>query len=91
MTAGQTGLVFMLHGTTYTVFTPIFGLLNDKGISGASYLWFGNLLIGIGFTFIGPIPWLKMIGGHLWLTCVALGDSDLFKLINSSIVYIIFY
>ena len=31
LSASQTGLVFMAFGITYTIFTPLFGYLTDKG------------------------------------------------------------
>ena len=32
LSASQTGLVFMAFGITYTIFTPLFGYLTDKGL-----------------------------------------------------------
>ena len=62
----------MVYGAAYTLFTPLFGFLNDKGLDGLVIMLIGNFLITLGFVFIGPLPPLRMIGGHLWLTIVSM-------------------
>merc|ERR1712179_876552 len=66
------GLVFMAFGCAYTVFTPIFGYMTDKGLDGMIAMLIGNTLIAIAFTILGPIPPFKAISGHLWLTVFSL-------------------
>ena len=35
LTSAQTGLVFMAFGLAYTLATPVFGLLTDRGLGGS--------------------------------------------------------
>ena len=73
LSSGQTGLMFMVYGFCYTVFTPLFGFLMDRGLGGLTVLTLGNSLITIGFIFTGPIPQLDFLGSKLLITGVALG------------------
>ena len=77
LSSSQTGLVFMTFGLTYTVFTPFFGFLTDRGLDGLVTMIIGNLLIATGFLFLGPIPPLKCLGSNLWLTVVSIGLQGL--------------
>lgn len=77
LTSAQTGLVFTAFGASYTIFNPIFGYFSDKGMDGLSALILGNTLISLGFMFLGPIPQLSSIGGHLWLTVVSISVQGL--------------
>ena len=65
LSASQTGLVFTAFGITYTVFTPVFGYLSDRGLDGMSSMIIGNLMIMITFVFLGPIPLLRGLGNNL--------------------------
>ena len=73
MTSAQTGLVFMLFGLCYTVFTPVCGFLMDTGLDGFVAMAVGNSVILIALLFIGPIPLLQSLSGNSWLTVVAMG------------------
>jgi len=77
LTSSQTGLVFTAFGTAYTVFTPLFGFLSDKGLGGLSAILFGNLMISLGFLFMGPIPPFSALSGNLWLTVVSVSVQGL--------------
>ena len=76
LTASQTGLAFMVFGLTYTIFTPVFGALTDKGLDGLTATILGNFVIFLGFVFLGPIPPLKFLGG-LSMSVTALGLQGL--------------
>ena len=74
VTSSQTGLVFMLFGITYTIFTPLFGIITD------CYKERGLIMVMVGITIIfvmaalmGPIPQLSLVAGHLWVTVLAIG------------------
>ena len=72
LTSAQTGLVFMAFGLSYTVFTPVFGVFNDRGLDGLLTILIGNTLISLGFTFLGPVPAFNFLGGNLWLTVLSI-------------------
>ena len=73
VSSSETGLVMMTFGLAYTIFTPLSGFLTDKGMDGLFLMTLGNLIISLGFVFLGPIPPLQSIGGNLWLVVVSLG------------------
>ena len=52
MTSAHTGLVFMLFGLCYTIFTPVFGFLTVKGLDGFSAMATGNFAIFLAYIFI---------------------------------------
>ena len=67
--SSTTGLVFMVFGLTYTLATPLFGWLADRGLGGVPSLALGNALIAAGFLLLGPAPpLLPLVGRHAWLT-----------------------
>ena len=49
----------------------------DRGLDGLLAILIGNLLIAIGFTFLGPIPPFNFLGGNLWLTVLSIGLQGL--------------
>jgi len=71
--ASKTGLVFTTFGAAYTLITPVFGVCFDKGVNKLAVVIFGNTLIAVGFIFLGPIPQLSAISGHVWLTILSIG------------------
>jgi predicted MFS family arabinose efflux permease len=75
----DTGLVFMLFGLTYTLATPLFGWLSDRGLlTGVPALALGNSIIALGFLLLGPIPPLRtLLGSRAWLTVLAIGVQGL--------------
>ena len=70
--ASQTGLVFMAGASAYTVTTPLFGILMDKGVSEAHMIILGNVLIVIGYVFLGPVPIFSFIKPSYWFTVISL-------------------
>ena len=77
LSPSETGLAFMIFGLSYTIFTPAFGFLIDRGLDGLFTVLIGNFLITIGFVFLGPVPPLNFIGDHLWLTVASIGVQGL--------------
>ena len=45
LSAAQTGLVFMAFGLAYTLATPVFGLLTDRGLGGLASMAGGSLAV----------------------------------------------
>jgi MFS family permease len=72
--SASTGLVFTAFGLTYTLATPLFGWLSDRGlVSGLPALGLGNLTIALGFLLLGPVPFLQpLLGSHAWLTVLSI-------------------
>ena len=77
LTPAQTGLIFLIFGFCYTVFTPITGFFVDHGLDGLTAMSVGNFAIMLGFIFLGPIPPLEAIRGNLWLTALSVGKKPL--------------
>lgn len=77
LSSAQTGLVFTAFGAAYTIATPLFGFLSDKGLDGMVALMLGNALIAFSYIFLGPIPGLEIISGHLWLTVASIAVMGL--------------
>ena len=73
LTPSQTGLILLIFGGCYTIFTPIVGFLIDHGLGGPAAMSIGNFAITIGYIFLGPIPPLEMMNGNLWLTALSVG------------------
>lgn len=73
LNSSEIGLVFMAFSVGYTIFTPLFGVLIDKGLNGLTTLLIGNLLIALSYIFVGPLPQLSFLGQHLWLTTLSVG------------------
>jgi len=73
LSSSQTGLCFTAFGAAYTIFNPILGYYSDKGMDGLLALVAGNTIIALAFLFLGPIPQLSMLSGHLWLTVASIG------------------
>ena len=51
----------MVEGATYAIFSPIWGLLLDRGLSPHLTLLMGCLGVVIGFSLLGPAPFLSFI------------------------------
>ena len=72
-TSTKTGLVMMAFGLAYTLPTPVFGFLTDRGFSGMVSMVLGNIVIGLAFTFLGPVPPLdQIIDNYIWLYILCL-------------------
>ena len=79
LTASECGLILMIVGTVYLIFTPVLGYLMDHGFGGLAMLILGNFFITVAFIFIGPIHLFKPISGNLWLTGLAMGINKIFS------------
>jgi len=84
LTSSQTGLVFTAFGTAYTICNPLLGYISDKGMDGLLMLIVGNSIIATAFFFLGPVPQLSALAGHLWLTVT----SITFQGVGSSFSYL---
>ncbi|XP_074165905.1 MFS-type transporter SLC18B1 isoform X1 [Sminthopsis crassicaudata] len=72
LSAGYVGLVFLGLALSYSISSPLFGLLSDK----IPYLrkWllvFGNIITAVCYMLLGPIPILH-IESQLWLIILVL-------------------
>ena len=68
----KTGLVFMAGASSYSIATPVFGFLIDKGFSEINLIIFGNLLVTVAYLFLGPIPFLSFLGSSYWFTTISI-------------------
>lgn len=76
--SSEVGLIFMTFSVGYTIFTPIFGILMDKGLNGLTTLLIGNTIITISYIFMGPSPLFHFLGrGNLAMTTVANGINGM--------------
>ena len=82
--ASEVGLVFLTLGLTYTVFTPVFGFLTDRGLDGLLTCILGNSLIAVSFILLGPIPPLSFLESSTWMMFVSLGITG----VGSAATYI---
>ncbi|KAA0203699.1 hypothetical protein HAZT_HAZT007212 [Hyalella azteca] len=60
LTPFQTGLVFVLNGTTYALSAPIWGKLCDKGVPPMIITLVGALTVIVAFLMLGPAPFLPV-------------------------------
>ena len=56
-----TGMLFSLEGITYALFSPLFGLWLDRGLSPYAGLVGGTICNIMGLCVIGPMPFLQFI------------------------------
>ena len=71
--ASEVGLVYPTLGLTYTIFTPVFGSLTDRGLDGVLTCILGNATIAAAFLFLSPIPPLSFLGSSNWMMFLSLG------------------
>ena len=57
----KTGFVFMGGAISYTVATPLLGLLMDRGLKEETIILVGNLLLVASYLLLGPLPPLARI------------------------------
>ncbi|CAO2628285.1 MFS-type transporter SLC18B1 [Lemmus lemmus] len=70
--AGYVGLVFLGLALSYTISSPLFGLLSDRMPNLRKwFLVFGNLITAVCYMLLGPIPILH-IKSQLWLLVLVL-------------------
>ena len=56
-------VTFKVFGLTYTVATPFFGWISDRGMASLGLLALGNATIAVGFLLLGPAPFLQPVVG----------------------------
>ncbi|XP_041509896.1 MFS-type transporter SLC18B1 isoform X2 [Microtus oregoni] len=70
--AGYVGLVFLGLALSYTISSPLFGLLSDRMPNLRKwFLVFGNLITAVCYMLLGPVPILH-IKSQLWLLVLVL-------------------
>ncbi|XP_077000142.1 MFS-type transporter SLC18B1 isoform X2 [Tamandua tetradactyla] len=70
--AGYVGLVFLGLALSYSIFSPLFGLLSDKMPHLRKWLLvFGNLISAGCYMLLGPVPILH-VKSQLWLLVLVL-------------------
>lgn len=83
LVSSETGLYLMMFGLSYTIATPIFGYLTDRGFGGLESMILGNFLIAVAFMFLGPIPPFQRLGQLLWIpvSCFGLQGNFMIKVL----------
>lgn len=91
LSASDTGFVFTAFGLTYTLVSPLAGLLTDQvsgrlsllsrpssvqGLDCLVTMITGNILILLAFIFLGPVPAFDFLGSHLSLTVFCVGTRS---------------
>ncbi|XP_076784245.1 MFS-type transporter SLC18B1 isoform X5 [Arvicanthis niloticus] len=72
LSTGYVGLVFLGLSLSYTISSPLFGLLSDKKPNLRKwFLVFGNLITAGCYMLLGPVPFLH-IKSQLWLLVLVL-------------------
>ncbi|XP_075803720.1 MFS-type transporter SLC18B1 isoform X3 [Microtus pennsylvanicus] len=70
--AGYVGLVFLGLALSYTISSPLFGLLSDRMPNLRKwFLVFGNLITAVCYMLLGPVP-IFHIKSQLWLLVLVL-------------------
>lgn len=64
----MSGIMFSIEGLTYATFSPIFGILLDRGISRYTVMIFGVVCRIVGLNILGPAPYLTFIPKSLYST-----------------------
>ena len=71
------GIVFMLYGSAYALLNPCWGWLADR-IAPRLLLLLGSLLLAVGFSIVGPLPFLGLRPAYgLTVTAVMIGGVGL--------------
>ncbi|XP_040583649.1 MFS-type transporter SLC18B1 isoform X1 [Lepeophtheirus salmonis] len=66
------GIMFMLDGATYAVFSPIWGYLLSRGLKPIVALSVGCCCIIVGYSFLGPLPLLPFIPDSIYFVGMGL-------------------
>lgn len=54
------GVMFVVNGGTYAITAPGFGWICDKSVQPKVITIIGTVLVTIGFSLVGPVPFLPM-------------------------------
>lgn len=69
----KTGAMFMVEGATYAVFSPIWGTLLDRTKNKhCLFLFLGCLWVLVGFSLLGPAPFLSFIPKNIYIVSIGL-------------------
>lgn len=66
------GAFFMLDGFVYAVFSPFWGWTLDKKFSSIKALAIGNLCVVVGYSLLGPLPFLGFLPKSLLLVGIGM-------------------
>ncbi|CAG7833802.1 unnamed protein product [Allacma fusca] len=69
LSASFTGIIFIIDGAVYALFSPVWGYLCDNYGNPRIISLIGSVFIFMGFAVIGPIPFFPW-NPILWVTCV---------------------
>lgn len=67
-----TGAMFMVEGATYAVFSPLWGILLDRGLSPPISLLIGCLGVTFGYTLLGPAPFMSFLPKNIFIVATGL-------------------
>ena len=68
-----TGALMMVDGLTYALFTPFWGWILDAGyLSPLQSLFIGNLCIILGYSLLGPAPFLFFIPSTVYMVGIGM-------------------
>jgi hypothetical protein len=68
-----TGGLLMLDGATYALFTPFWGwALDARKVTPLQALFAGNLFIVIGYSLLGPAPFLPFLPQSVYLVAAGM-------------------
>jgi len=67
-----TGVLFMLEGLTYAIFSPLWGYLLDKTKRPYLLLTIGSVAVIIGYSLLGPAPYLSFLGKNVYFVAFGL-------------------
>ena len=62
----------MVEGTTYAIFSPIWGILLDRGLSPYMTLLIGCLGVIIGFCILGPLTFIPIVPTNIFIVATGL-------------------
>ena len=62
----------MVEGTTYAIFSPIWGILLDRGLSPYMTLLIGCLGVIIGFCLLGPLTFIPIVSTNIFIVATGL-------------------
>ena len=68
-----TGALLVLDGGTYALFTPFWGwVLDAKKMSPLQALLAGNVFIVVGYSLLGPAPFLPFLSANVYLVAIGM-------------------
>ena len=72
VTAGEVGLIFLLHSAIFVILAPITGVIGDRWVKPKYIVVFGSLMQGLGLLFLGPVQVFGSITPALWKSILSM-------------------